>query len=109
LGSYCQPSPAGIFSAERASIGGNGGFNAVFARIFTEKVLPTRPSDYGLLLRERLHRFLFSFCVLRSTISEDERVSAFRNFLISPSAESFSFFVFDTVQSEGTNKSKSRI
>src|SRR6266550_1065702 len=44
-----------------------------------------------------------------STILEDMRVSALRNFLMSASAEPFSFFVFDTVQSEGTNKSKSRI
>jgi hypothetical protein len=49
------------------------------------------------------------FCGARSTILEDKRVSAFRNFLIRASAESFSFFVFDTVQSEGTNKLKSRM
>jgi len=46
---------------------------------------------------------------LRNAIFEDERVSAFRNFFISLRARSFSFFVFDTVQSEGTTKSKSRI
>ena len=44
-----------------------------------------------------------------NTIPEDERVSAFRNFFINLSAKLFSFFVFDTVQSEGTNKLKSRI
>jgi hypothetical protein len=49
------------------------------------------------------------FCAARNTILEDKRVSAFRNFLMSASAESFSFFVFDTVQSEGTNKLKSRM
>jgi hypothetical protein len=48
-------------------------------------------SGFGLLLR-----------FARNTILEDERVSAFRNFFISQSAESFS-----TVQSEGTNKLKS--
>lgn len=46
---------------------------------------------------------------VRNAIFEDERVSAFRNFFISLRARLFSFFVFDTVQSEGTNKSKSRI
>ena len=45
----------------------------------------------------------------RNTILEDERVSAFRNFFINLSAELFSFFVFDTVQSEGTNKLTSRM
>jgi hypothetical protein len=45
----------------------------------------------------------------RKTILEDERVSAFRNFFINLSAELFSFFVFGTVQSEGTNKLKSRM
>jgi hypothetical protein len=49
------------------------------------------------------------FCGARNTILEDKRVSAFRNFLMSASAEQFSFFVFDTVQSEGTNKLKSRM
>jgi hypothetical protein len=44
-----------------------------------------------------------------STIRDAGRVSAFRNFCISRSAESFSLFVLDTVQSEGTNKSKSRM
>src|SRR5439155_281928 len=45
----------------------------------------------------------------RNTILEDDRVSAFRNFFINLSAELFSFFVFDTVQSEGTNKWNSRL
>jgi hypothetical protein len=43
---------------------------------------------------------------VRNAIPEDERVSAFRNFLIRASAESFPLFVFDTVQSKGTNKLK---
>ena len=59
------------------------------------------------------YRSYFNFDLLfgaaRKTIRADKRVSAFRNFLISASAESFSFFVFDTVQSDGTNKLKSRI
>jgi len=46
---------------------------------------------------------------MRNTIPEDERVSAFRNFRMSASAESFPLFVFDTVQSNGANKLKSRI
>jgi hypothetical protein len=46
---------------------------------------------------------------VRKAIPEEERVSAFRNFRMSASAESFSFFEFDTVQSKGTNKLKSRI
>jgi len=45
----------------------------------------------------------------RSGIFEAGRVSAYRNFFISLSARSFSCFVFDAVQSEGTNKSKSRM
>jgi len=40
---------------------------------------------------------------------EAGRVSAFKNFFISRSAESFSLFVLETAQSEGTNKLKSRI
>jgi len=59
--------------------------------------------DYTVL-PEGLCRLSFLFCVLRNRIREDERVSAFRNFFMSLSAESFPFFVFDTVQSEGTNK-----
>lgn len=66
----------------------------------------------GTLLRRRLFRaesprWLVFF--EGSGIFEDERVSAFRNFFISLSARSFSCFVFDAVQSEGTNKSKSRM
>src|SRR4030095_9107670 len=94
FGSYCQPGPAGISSTKRASIGGNRDFNGVLRRVFTKKALPNGTSDYALRLSDWLDRSLFSFCALRSTIFEDERVSAFRNFLISPSAESFSFFVF---------------
>ena len=41
-------------------------------------------------------------------ILEDNLVSAFKNFFMSLSTESFSRFVFDTVQSESTNKLKSR-
>ena len=44
-----------------------------------------------------------------STMREAWRVSAFKNFFISRSAESFSLFVLETVQSEGTNNLKSRI
>jgi len=57
----------------------------------------------------RGRRFRLFFCVTRNAMREETRVSALRNFLMSASAESFSFFVFDTVQSEGTNKLKSRI
>jgi hypothetical protein len=56
--------------------------------------------------RPRFNLLLFPS---RNTILEDGRVSAFKNFFMSPSAESFSRFVFDTVQSDGTNKSKSRM
>ena len=44
----------------------------------------------------------------RNAIREAERVSAFPNFVINRSAESFSLFVLDTVQSEGTNELKPR-
>jgi len=54
-------------------------------------------------------RFNLFLLVLRKTIREDNRVSAFKNFLMSPSADSFSLLVFDTLQSEGTNKLKSRM
>ena len=40
---------------------------------------------------------------------EAGRVSAFKNFFISRSAESFSLFVLETEQSDGTNKLKSRM
>ena len=70
--------------------------------------MPNDTFDYTVF-PEWLRRFPFLFCVLRNRIREDERVSAFRNFFMSPSAESFSFFVFNTVQSEGTNKLKSRM
>jgi hypothetical protein len=70
--------------------------------------MPNDSFDYTVL-PEWLCRLPFLFCVLHNGIREDERVSAFRNFFMSPSAESFSFFVFDTVQSEGTNKWKSRM
>jgi hypothetical protein len=65
--------------------------------------MPNDSFDYTVL-PEGLCRFFFLFCVLRTRIREDERVSAFRNFFMCLSAESFYFFVFDTVQSEGTNK-----
>jgi hypothetical protein len=47
--------------------------------------------------------------VERNMMREAGRVSAFKNFFMSLSAESFSFLVFETVQSAGTNKLKSRI
>jgi hypothetical protein len=82
--------------------------------------LPVAPAGRRIMLVfERLNQdglvsdghgaFRIFFCAMRNAIPEDERVSAFRNFLMSASAESFSFFVFDTVQSEGTNKLKLRI
>jgi hypothetical protein len=64
--------------------------------------------ERALFRLERLRRFSLPF-ESRNTILEDDRVSAFRNFFINLSAELFSFFVFDTVQSEGTNKWKSRM
>ena len=70
--------------------------------------MPNDSFDYTVL-PERLCRLPFLFGVLRNRIREDERVSTFRNFFINLSAELFSFFVFDTVQSEGTNKLKSRM
>jgi Rieske Fe-S protein len=75
FGSYCQPVPVGICSTKRASIGGNGGFNRIFWRLFTEKLLPNDIFDYALLRPERLHHLLFSFCVLRSTF---QKMSAYQ-------------------------------
>ena len=49
------------------------------------------------------------FCDVRNAILEDERVSALRNFLMSLRADSFSLFVFETVQSRGTSNLKSRM
>ena len=75
----------------------------------SRRVLPNDTFDYNGATPSGYFVSLFLFCVLRNRIPEDKRVSAFRNFFMRPSAESFSFLVFDTVQSEGTNKLKSRI
>jgi hypothetical protein len=68
----------------------------------------SRMYRYDAFKRRRFESRGF-FCGARNTILEDKRVSAFRNLLMSASAESFSFFVFDAVQSDGTNKLKSRM
>ena len=39
FGSYYQPSPVGISSTERASIGANGGFNSIVSYCFANGAL----------------------------------------------------------------------
>jgi hypothetical protein len=39
FGSYCQPSPVGISSTKRDSIGGNGGFSSMFEYRFAAQPL----------------------------------------------------------------------
>src|SRR3982751_1722988 len=62
-----------------------------------------------VMRREGRRRFRAVVCAARNMILEAERVSALRNFFMSLRADSFSLFVFETVQSRGTNNLKSRI
>ena len=103
--SLAEPRPPGMAFRIRSKIAsGPRSLETKWANLKVASA-PIQIGTRTRLTKVMFYHFLYG---ARNAIREAERVSAFPNFVINRSAESFSLFVLDTVQSEGTNELKPR-